>query len=78
MGPGNWPAVRVWTGNTVRFDCRNVRKPDMLLHGGPNLVQNPSTDEFRRVWLDPSGPISGFAFRVALSMVAFRFPTVNR
>ena len=77
-GPGNWSGVWVWTGNTVRFDCRNVQKPVMLLHGGPNPVQNPSTYGFRRVWLDPSGPISGFAYRVALSMVAFRYPTVNR
>jgi len=78
MGPGNPPAVRVWTRKTVRFGSRPVEKPDPLLPGGPNLAPYPSTRGFRQVWLDPSGPISRFAFRDVILMVRFRYPTVNR
>jgi len=35
-GPGNPPAVRIWTGKTVWFASRTVQKPDPLLLGGPN------------------------------------------
>jgi len=76
-GRGNPPAVRVWTGKTVSFGSRKVQNPDPQLLGGPNPAPYPSTCGFRRVWLDPSGPISGFAFRVVLFMVAFNYLTVN-
>jgi hypothetical protein len=36
MGPGNTPAVRVWTGKTVQFGSRPVQHPDLELLGGPN------------------------------------------
>jgi len=76
MGSGNLPAIQVWSRKTVRFGSRTFQKPDWLLHGGPNHASYPSTRGFRRDWLDPSGPISGSAFRVFLFMVAFRYPTV--
>jgi len=76
-GPGNPPAFRVWTGKTVWFGSRTVQKPNRLLLGGPNPALYPSTGGFCRVWLDPSGPISGSVFRGFLFMVAFRYPTVN-
>ena len=77
MGPGDPPLVRVWTGTMVWFGSRTVPKPDPLLPGGPNAALYPSTCRCRRVWLDPSGPISSFEFRVILLIVAFRYSTVN-
>ena len=76
-GPGNLPVVRVWTGKTVRFGSRTVQTPDPPLLGGPNPALYPSTHRLCRVWLDPSGPISGSAFLVILFMVTFRYLTVN-
>jgi hypothetical protein len=76
-GPGNPPAVWVWTRKTVWFSSRTVQKPDLLLLGGPNLYPYPSTHRFCRVWLDPLGPISGSHFQVFLIMVAFRYLTVQ-
>jgi len=64
-GPGNPPAVRVWTAKTGRFGSRTVQKPDPQTLGGPNPDPYPSTRWFRRVWVDPSVPISGSAFRVS-------------
>jgi len=64
-GPGNPPAVRVWTAKTGRFGSRTVQKPDPLTLGGPDPDPYPSTRGFRRVWLDPSVPVSGSAFRVS-------------
>jgi hypothetical protein len=64
-GPGNPPAVRVWSTKTGWFGSRPVRKPDPLTLGGPNLDPYPSTRGFRRDWLDPSVPISGSAFLVS-------------
>jgi len=64
-GPGNRPVVRVWTAITGRFDSKPGQKPDPLTLGRPNPDPYPSTRGFRRVWLDPSGPISGSAFRVS-------------
>ena len=64
-GPGNPPAVRVWTAKTGRFGSRPVQETDPLTLGGPNPDPYPSTRGFRRVWLDPSVPISGSAFRVS-------------
>jgi len=75
-GPGNPPAVRVWTGKTVRFGSRTVQKPDRELLGGPNPYPYPSTRGFCRVWLDPSVPVSGSPFRVFLFMVAVTHVTV--
>jgi len=77
-GLGNQPAVLVWTGKTVHFGSRTVEKPDPLLLGCPDAALYPSTHGFRWVWLDLSGPISGFAFQVVLFMVAFRYPTIHR
>ena len=78
MGLGNPPAVWVWTGKTVLFGSRTIQQPDLLLLGGPSPAPYLSTRGFRQVWLDPSGPISGFAFWVVLCMVPFRNLTVNR
>ena len=64
-GPGNTPAVRVWTAKTGRFGSRPVQKPDPLTLGGPNPDPYLSTRGFRRVGLDPSVPISGSAFGVS-------------
>jgi len=64
-GPGDPPAVQVWTAKTGRFGSRTVQKPNPLNLGGPILHPYPSTRGFRRVWLDPSVPISGSAFRVS-------------
>ena len=64
-GPGNPPAVRVWTAKTGRFGSKPGQKPDPLTLGRPNPDPYPSTRVFRRVWLDLSGPISGSAFRVS-------------
>jgi len=77
-GPGNPPAVYVWTGTTVRLGSRTDQQHEPLFPGGPNAALYPSICGFRRVWLDPSGPISGYAFRVGPFMVAFRYPTFNR
>lgn len=76
-GPGKPPAVWVWTSKTVRFSSRKVYTPVLLLLGGPNEAQYLSTNGFRWDWLDLPGPIPGFALRVVLFMVAFRYRTVN-
>jgi len=75
-GLGNRPAVRVWTGKTVRFGSRPVQNHDWELLGGPNPYPYPLTRGFRRVWLDPSVPVSGSPFRVFLFMVAVIYVTV--
>jgi len=75
-GPGNPPAVRVWTGKTVLFGSTTVQKPDPQLLGGPNPDPYPSTRGVCQGWLDPSVLISGFSFQVFLFMVAFRYPTI--
>jgi hypothetical protein len=62
-GPGNPAAVRVWTAKIGRFGSRTGQKPDPQTLGGPNPDSYPSTRGFRLVWLDPSVPISGSAFR---------------
>jgi hypothetical protein len=64
-GPGNLPAVQVWSAKTGWFGSRTVQKPDPQTFGGSNPDLYPTTRGFRRVWLDPSGPISGSAFRVS-------------
>ena len=64
-GPGIPPAVGVWTAKTGRFGSRPVQNPGPLTLGGPNPDPYPSTRGFRRVWLDPSFPISGSTFRVS-------------
>ena len=66
MGPGNPPAVWVWTRKTVQFGSKPVQKPDPLLLGGPSPDPYPLTRGFCLVWLDPSFPISASAFRVFL------------
>jgi len=63
-GPGNPPAVRDWTGKTVRFGSRRVQKPDPELLGRPNPYPYLSTRRFCRVSLDPSVAVSGSPFRV--------------
>jgi len=75
-GLGNLPAVRVWTGKTVRFGSRPVEQPDLELLGRPNPYPYPSTRGFCRVWLDPSVPVSGSPFRVFLFMATVRYVTV--
>jgi hypothetical protein len=74
-GPGNPPAVQVWTGKTIRFVSRTVKILDPEILGVPNPYPYPSTHGFCRVWLDPSGPISGFHFPVFLFMVAVWYVT---
>jgi len=64
-GPGNPSAVRVWTAKTGRFGPRTGQRPNPQTLGGPNPDPYLSTRGFRRVWLDPSVPISGSAFRVS-------------
>ena len=64
-GPGNSPAVWVWTAKTGRFTSRPVQKPEPLTLGGPNQHPDLSTHGFRWAWLDPLVPISGSAFRVS-------------
>jgi hypothetical protein len=64
-GPGNPPAVWVWTGKTGQFGSRTVQKPDPQTLGRPNPNPYPSTARFRPIWLDPSVQISGSAFRVS-------------
>ena len=64
-GPSNPPAVQVWTAKMGRFSSRTVQKPDPQTLGGPNPDPYLSTRGFRPVWLDPSFPISGSAFRVS-------------
>jgi len=64
-GPGNLPAVRIWTAKTGRYGSRPGQKPHPPTLSGPNPDLYPSTRRFRRVWLDPSVPISGSAFRVS-------------
>jgi hypothetical protein len=76
MGPGNPPAVRVWTGKTFRFESRLKEKPDRELRGGPNVYPYPSTSGFCRGWLEPSVPVSGSPYRVFLFIVAVIYVTV--
>jgi len=64
-GPGNPPAVRVWTAKMGRFGSRTIQKPDLQTLGGPNPDLYPSTRGLRRVWQDRSVPISGSAFQVS-------------
>ena len=64
-GPGNPPAVQVLTAKTGGFGSRPVRKPDQLTLGGPSLDPYPSTRGFRRIWLDPSVPITGSGCRLS-------------
>ena len=56
---------------------QNHSQPDPLVLCGPNPALNPSTRGLCPVWLNPLSPISGSAFRVFLSMVAFRYPTAD-
>jgi len=76
-GPGNPPAVWVWHTKTVQFGSRPIQKPHPLSLGGPNPDLYPSPNRFCRVWIDPSVPMSGSAFRGFLFMAAFKYPTVN-
>jgi hypothetical protein len=76
MGPGNLPALRVWTRKTVPFGSRPVQNPDPELLAVPNPYPCQSTRGFCQVWLDPSVPVSGSPFRVFLFMVAVRYVTV--
>jgi hypothetical protein len=75
-GPGNPPAVRVWTGKTVQFRSSTVQYPDLVLLGGQNPYLYPSTRGFCLVWLDPSVPASGSPFRVVLFIVTVTYVTV--
>jgi len=77
-GPGNQPAVRVWTTKMVRFGPRPIQIPDPPALGGPNTYPCPSTIRFSWVDLDSSVPISSSAFRVFLFVVPFRYHTINR
>jgi hypothetical protein len=63
-GPGNPPAVQVWTAKTGRFGSRLGQKPNPLTLGGPYSDPYPATRGFCRIWLDLSVPISGSVFRV--------------
>jgi len=63
--PGNPPAVQVWTTKTGRFGSRTIKKPNPQTLGGPNPDPYLSTRGLRWIWLDPSIPISGSAFRVS-------------
>jgi len=65
LGPGNQQPVWVWTAKTGWFGSRTDPKPDLHTLGRPNPNPYPSARRFRWVWLDPSVPISGCAFRVS-------------
>ena len=62
-GPGNPPAVWVWTAETGRLGSKPGQKPDPLTCGRPNPDLYLSTRGFRQVWLDPSGSISSSVFQ---------------
>ena len=64
-GPANLPAVRVWTPKTGWVGSKTIQRLDPQTLGGPNPDPYTSTRGFRRVWRDPSVPISGSAFRVS-------------
>jgi len=76
-GPGNPPAVRVWTEKTVQFSSRNIDKPESQCLGGSNPDPYLSKGGFDRIGLDPSFPISGSLFRVFLFMVGLGYTTGN-
>jgi len=61
-GPGNRPAVWIWTAQLDRFGSRPVQNPNQLTLGGNTPDPYPSTCGFHRVWVDPLVPIPGFAF----------------
>ena len=65
MGPGNPPAVQVWTRKMGQFGSRPVQKPDPLMPDGPNPDRYPSTRRSPRVRLDPSALISSSVFWVS-------------
>lgn len=77
MGPGNPPAVQVWTRNPVQFRSRSIQKPDQLLLARQNPYPYRSICGFCWVCLDPSVLISGSRFQVFLFTFAFRYPTVK-
>jgi len=57
---GQTPAVPVWTAKTGPLASWSVQKPGPLTVGRINQEQYLSTHVFRRFWLDPLVPISGF------------------
>jgi len=75
---GNLQVVRVWTGRKNRFGFRHIHQPNLPLVGGSNLDLYPSTGQYRRVWQDSLGPISGCAFQVDVFILEFSYPTVDR
>ena len=74
-GPGNAPAVRIWTGNMVWFIPRPVQNLNLQILGRPNPYPYPSTHGFCWVWLYPSVPISSSCFLVFLFMVISNNPS---
>ena len=76
-GPGNLPAVRVWTTKTDWFGSGTEQKPDPVPLGGPNRDPYPSSYGFCQIWLVLSVPIFSSVFRVLLFMVTFTYVTVN-
>jgi len=76
-GPGNLPAVWVWTSKTDYLGSRPIQNPDQLPLGRLNLDLYPSTRGFCQVSLDPSVPITGFSFWVSILIVTFRSATVD-
>jgi len=76
-GPGDPPAVWVWTRSMVGFGFKTVHKPNWLHLGRANLYLYSSSGGDSRGWLTLLGPISGSRFRVALILVIFRHHTVK-
>ena len=64
MGPGDPPAVQVWTAKTGLFSSRPIQKSEPLTIGGPNPDPYPWTCGIWRVGLNPLVPISNSVFRV--------------
>jgi len=62
MGPGNPPAVQVWTRTIGRFSSRRIQQSDMLSLGRSTLDPYSSTCGCLQAWLDGSVPISGSEF----------------
>ena len=64
IGPGNLPAVWVWTVKTVQFGSKPIQNPDPRHLGRPNTDPYLSTRGVWQVWLDPLVPISDSSFQL--------------
>jgi len=77
MGPGDLPAVKVWTSIKGQLGSGPNQQPKPLPLGGPNQDPYLSTHGFCPIWVDPVVPISGSTCPVSLLIITFRYVTVN-